>query len=46
MMDTGGVVTVKLPGLVAVPPGVVTLTNPVVAPKGTVALIVVLLMTL
>jgi len=30
-------VTVKLPVLVAVPPGVVTLSNPVVAPAGTVA---------
>ena len=30
-------VTVKLFGLVAVPPGVVTLSGPVVAPVGTVA---------
>ena len=30
-------VTVKLVELVAVPPGVVTLTEPVVAPAGTVA---------
>ena len=30
-------VTVKLLALVAVPPGVVTLTGPVVAPVGTVA---------
>ena len=29
--------TVKLPALVAVPPGVVTLSGPVVAPAGTVA---------
>src|SRR6266478_49866 len=33
----GGLITVKLPGLVAVPPGVVTLIVPVVAPVGTVA---------
>jgi hypothetical protein len=32
-------VTVKLDGLVAVPPGVVTVTVPVVAPDGTVAVI-------
>ena len=30
-------VTVKVFGLVAVPPGVVTLSGPVVAPVGTVA---------
>jgi hypothetical protein len=30
-------VTVKLLALVAIPPGVVTLTGPVVAPAGTVA---------
>jgi hypothetical protein len=35
----GGAVTVKLLALVAVPPGVVTLTVPVVAPEGTVAVI-------
>ena len=29
-------ITVKLPALVAVPPGVVTLSGPVVAPAGTV----------
>ena len=33
----GGVTTVKLVALVAVPPGVVTLSGPVVAPVGTVA---------
>ena len=33
----GGLMTVKLPALVAVPPGVVTLIVPVVAPVGTVA---------
>jgi hypothetical protein len=31
------VVTTKLPALVAVPPGVVTLRGPVVAPAGTAA---------
>ena len=36
---SGGVVTVKLAGLVAVPPAVVTVTVPVVAPVGTVVLI-------
>jgi hypothetical protein len=35
----GGAVTVKVPALVAVPPGVVTLMVPVVAPEGTVAVI-------
>ena len=35
----GAGITVKLPGLVAVPPGVVTLMVPVVAPAGTVAVI-------
>ena len=30
-------VTTKLPALVAVPPGVVTLTGPVLAPTGTIA---------
>jgi hypothetical protein len=34
-------VTAKLPALVAVPPGVVTLTGPVVAPAGTIAWIAV-----
>src|SRR5438876_9678679 len=38
----GGVVTVKLLALVAVPPGVVTLIDPLVAPVGTVARICVL----
>ena len=33
----GALTTVKLFALVAVPPGVVTLTGPVVAPAGTVA---------
>jgi hypothetical protein len=33
----GGLITVKLPALVAVPPVVVTLIGPVVAPAGTVA---------
>jgi hypothetical protein len=37
----GGLTTVKLPALVAVPPGVVTLIAPVVAPAGTVAWIAV-----
>ena len=35
--SVGGVSTVKLLALVAVPPGVVTLSGPVVAPTGTVA---------
>ena len=33
----GGLITVKLLALAAVPPGVVTLIGPVVAPAGTVA---------
>ena len=33
----GGLITVKLPALVAVPPGVVTLIVPVVVLEGTVA---------
>jgi hypothetical protein len=37
-MMVGGVVTLKLPEEVAVPPGVVTARGPVVAPLGTVAL--------
>src|SRR6266446_2846969 len=37
----GLVVTVKLPALLAVPPGVVTLMGPLVAPAGTVAVMVV-----
>ena len=38
-------VTVKLVLLVVLPPGVVTLIGPLVAPVGTVALIWLLLMT-
>ncbi len=41
IVGAGGLVTVKLPELVAVPPGVVTLILPVVAPDGTVAVILV-----
>jgi hypothetical protein len=37
LVIVGGLTTVKLLALVAVPPGVVTLTGPVVAPVGTVA---------
>ena len=37
LVIVGGLSTVKLLALVAVPPGVVTLTGPVVAPAGTVA---------
>src|SRR6267143_1359806 len=37
----GGLITVKLPALLAVPSGLVTLIVPVVAPAGTVAVIVV-----
>src|SRR5437588_10237243 len=37
LVIVGGLITVKLPALVAVPPGVVTLTVPAVAPVGTVA---------
>ena len=37
LVIVGGLITVKLPALVAVPPGVVTLMVPVVAPAGTVA---------
>ena len=37
LVIAGGLITVKLPGLVAVPPGVVTLIVPVVTPAGTVA---------
>ena len=36
LLIVGGKATVKLAGLVAVPPNVVTLTGPVVAPAGTV----------
>ena len=37
LVIVGGLTTVNALGLVAVPPGVVTLTDPVVAPVGTVA---------
>ena len=37
LVIVGGLITVKLLALVAVPPAVVTLTGPVVAPVGTVA---------
>jgi len=37
LVIVGALTTVKLFALVAVPPGVVTLTGPVVAPAGTVA---------
>ena len=37
LVIVGGNSTVKLLALVAVPPGVVTLSGPVVAPAGTVA---------
>src|SRR6267143_1312146 len=37
----GGLMTVKLPVLLAVPPAVVTLIDPLEAPAGTVAVIVV-----
>ena len=37
LVIVGAGTTVKLLALVAVPPGVVTLTGPVVAPAGTVA---------
>ena len=37
LLIVGGLITVKLPALVVVPPGVVTLIVPVVAPVGTVA---------
>jgi hypothetical protein len=39
VMDGSGPVTLKLPLLVAVPFGVLTVIGPVVAPVGTVALI-------
>src|SRR3989442_337907 len=41
LVIVGGGMTVKLPALLAVPPGVVTLSGPVVAPDGTVAVMVV-----
>ena len=37
LVIVGGLITVKLPALLAMPPGVVTLIVPVVAPVGTVA---------
>ena len=37
LVIVGGLITVKLLALVAVPPGVVTLMGPVVAPAGRVA---------
>ena len=37
LVIVGAAMTVKLAALVAVPPGVVTLSGPVVAPAGTVA---------
>jgi hypothetical protein len=37
LVIVGGLTTVKLFALTAVPPGVVTLNGPVVAPAGTVA---------
>ena len=37
LVMVGAAMTVKLVALVAVPPGVVTLSGPVVAPVGTVA---------
>ena len=37
LVIAGAGMTVKLPALVAVPPDVVTLSGPVVAPPGTVA---------
>ena len=37
LVIVGAEITVKLVALVAVPPGVVTLSGPVVAPVGTVA---------
>ena len=39
LVMVGAPITVKLPALVAVPPGVVTAIVPVVAPTGTVAVI-------
>ena len=46
MVGAAGAVTVKLVVLVAVPPGVVTAIVPVVAPEGTVAVILAALFTL
>jgi hypothetical protein len=45
LVSVGAGMTVKLPALVAVPPGVVTAIVPVVAPVGTVAVICVALLT-
>ena len=39
LVIVGAEMTVKMPALVAVPPGVVTTIGPVVAPEGTVAVI-------
>ena len=41
LMTVGAGIGVKLPALVAVPPGVATVIGPVVAPEGTVAVICV-----
>src|SRR6266480_1315455 len=41
LVIVGGLITVKLPALLAVPPGVVTLIGPLVAPAGTVVVIAV-----
>src|SRR5207302_1999898 len=41
LVIVGGLSTVKLPELLAEPPGVVTLIGPLEAPAGTVAVIVV-----
>src|SRR6266513_1596783 len=41
LVIVGGLMTVKLPALLAVPPGVVTLIGPLVAPAGTVVVIAV-----
>src|SRR5256885_13275473 len=41
LVMVGGLITVKLPALFAVPPEVVTLIGPLVAPAGTVAVIAV-----
>src|SRR5947208_1252001 len=41
LVIVGGLITVKLAALLAVPPGVVTLIGPLVAPAGTVAVIAV-----
>src|SRR3989442_471317 len=41
LVTVGGLMTVKLPALLAVPPGVATLIGPLEAPAGTVAVIAV-----